>query len=105
MYRLLYGVGMDLLTLARNARTSVEMIDRFYASHLQGEQNIAMIQSRRSKKPNVNADELKQAIDALTDEDLRDMLAKRERRKAANKEMDDAKKPKAKPVPRNAVRS
>lgn len=104
MYRLLYGVGMDLLTLARNARTSVEMIDRFYASHLEGEQNIAMIQSRRSKKPNVHADGLKEAIDALTDEDLRDMLAKRKKRKTANKEVVDAKKPKAKPVPRKAVK-
>ena len=50
MYRLLYGEGLDLLTLARNARTSVEMIDRFYASHLEGEMNIAAIQSRKRKK-------------------------------------------------------
>jgi hypothetical protein len=51
MYRLMYGEGMDLLTLARNARTSPEMIDRHYASKLTGEHNIAMIQSdRRSKK-------------------------------------------------------
>jgi hypothetical protein len=50
MYRLLYGDGLDLLTLARNARTSVEMIDRFYASHLEGEMNIAAIQSRKVKK-------------------------------------------------------
>ncbi len=50
MYRLLYGDGVDLLTLARNARTSPEMIDRFYASHLEGEMNIELIQSRRRKK-------------------------------------------------------
>lgn len=50
MYRLLYGDGVDLLTLARNARTSPEMIDRFYASHLDGEMNIELIQSRRKKK-------------------------------------------------------
>ena len=50
MYRLLYGDGVDLLTLARNARTSPEMIDRFYASHLEGEMNIGLIQSRRNKK-------------------------------------------------------
>ena len=49
MYRLLYGDGVDLLTLARNARTSPEMIDRFYASHLEGEMNIGLIQSRRNK--------------------------------------------------------
>ena len=47
MYRLMYGEGMDLLTLARNARTSPEMIDRFYASKLKGEDNVAMLQSRK----------------------------------------------------------
>jgi hypothetical protein len=50
MYRLLYGEGLDLLTLARNARTSTEMIERFYASHLEGEMNIEMLQSRRGEK-------------------------------------------------------
>jgi integrase len=48
-FRLLYGSGMDLLTLARNARTSVQMIERHYASTLQAEQNIAMLHSRRGK--------------------------------------------------------
>jgi hypothetical protein len=47
MFRLLYGQGIDMLTLARNARTSVQMIERFYASSLDGEMNVAMIQSRR----------------------------------------------------------
>ena len=37
------------MKLARNARTSVEMIDRFYAKPLSGEMNIAMLQSRRRK--------------------------------------------------------
>lgn len=46
--RLLYGKGIDLLTLARNARTSVEMIERFYASQLTPEMNIGLLQSRRS---------------------------------------------------------
>jgi integrase len=50
MFRLLYGQGIDMLTLARNARTSVQMIERFYASTLDGEMNVAMIQSRRSSK-------------------------------------------------------
>ena len=31
-FRLLCGEGIDLLTLARNAGTSLEMVDRFYAS-------------------------------------------------------------------------
>lgn len=50
MFRLLYGQGIDMLTLARNARTSVQMIERFYASSLDGEMNVAMLQSRRSAK-------------------------------------------------------
>ena len=50
MFRLLYGQGIDMLTLARNARTSVQMVERFYASSLDGEMNIAMLQSRRTSK-------------------------------------------------------
>jgi integrase len=50
-FRLLYGEGIDMLTLARNARTSVDMIETFYASTLTGEMNIGMLQSRRIKKP------------------------------------------------------
>jgi hypothetical protein len=46
-FRLLYGRGIDLLTLARNARTSTQMIDRFYASELSAEMNVAMLHSRR----------------------------------------------------------
>ena len=50
MFRLLYGQGIDMLTLARNARTSVQMIERFYASALDGEMNVGMLQSRRLGK-------------------------------------------------------
>lgn len=50
MFRLLDGDNIDLLTLARNARTSVEMIERFYASQLSGEMNIDALQSNRTKK-------------------------------------------------------
>lgn len=50
MFRLLYGQGIDMLTLARNARTSVQMIERFYASSLDGEMNVDMLQSRRQRK-------------------------------------------------------
>jgi hypothetical protein len=50
MFRLMYGEGMDLITLSRNARTSPEMINRFYARKLMGEQNVDMIQSRRRRK-------------------------------------------------------
>lgn len=47
-FRLLYGRGIDLLTLARNARTSVEMIERFYSSNLTAEMNVDMLQSKRT---------------------------------------------------------
>ena len=50
-FRLLYGQGIDLLTLARNARTSVDVINTHYASTVAGEQNIALLQSRRSRNP------------------------------------------------------
>jgi integrase len=46
-FRLLYGGNIDLLTLARNARTSVEMIEKFYSSNLTSEMNIGLLQSRR----------------------------------------------------------
>ena len=51
MYRLMFGFGIDTLTLARNARTSPEMIDRFYAAPLQGEMNVGMLQSKRRPRP------------------------------------------------------
>jgi hypothetical protein len=47
-FRLLYGQGIDLVTLARNARTSVEVINNHYASTVTGDQNIAMLQSKRT---------------------------------------------------------
>lgn len=50
MFRLMYGEKIDHVTLARNGRTSPEMINRHYASHLRGEDNIEMLQSRRIKK-------------------------------------------------------
>jgi len=51
MYRLLQSDGLDTLTLARNCRTSVEMIDRFYASSLTAEMNRDRLHSfRRSNR-------------------------------------------------------
>jgi hypothetical protein len=35
--------------MARNARTSVEMIDKFYASTLSAEMNIALLLGKRAK--------------------------------------------------------
>lgn len=46
MFRLLHG-HVDLLTLARASRTSVEMIDRFYAKPLHAEMNVDLIHSHR----------------------------------------------------------
>lgn len=51
-FRLLYGEGVDLLTLAKNARTSVNMIERHYASTLNGEMNIGLLHSKRTRKSN-----------------------------------------------------
>jgi len=48
MFRLTLGDQIDLLTLARNARTSVEMIERFYAKPLQAEMNVGKLQSMRA---------------------------------------------------------
>lgn len=48
MNRLIKGDNVSLLTLARNARTSAEMIDRFYAKHLTAEMNISELQSSRA---------------------------------------------------------
>lgn len=49
-FRLLYGEGVDLLTLAKNARTSVNMIEKHYASTLNGEMNIGLLHSKRVRK-------------------------------------------------------
>lgn len=45
MERLLNGGTIDVLSLARNARTSVKMIERFYARHLHGEMVVGKIHS------------------------------------------------------------
>jgi len=37
-----------VVTLARNARTSVEMIEKFYASTLSAEMNIALLHGKRN---------------------------------------------------------
>lgn len=50
MYRLMFGVGMSTLVLAKNARTGEDMLKRFYASQLEGVDNIKMLQSRRRKQ-------------------------------------------------------
>lgn len=50
MFRLTNADNLDMFTLAKNARTSVEMIQRFYGSHLHGEMMVEKLQSRKAKK-------------------------------------------------------
>ena len=61
-FRLLYGEGVDLLTLAKNARTSVNMIEKHYASTLNGEMNVGLLHSKRVKRIKY----IKQAIHNIT---------------------------------------
>ena len=51
MFSLMFGRTLDTLTLARNARTSPERIDRFYAAPLQGEMNAGELQCKRRPRP------------------------------------------------------
>jgi hypothetical protein len=51
-------VGINTLALARNARTGVDMIDRFYAKPLSGEMNIGMLQSKRKNRKIYDGDEM-----------------------------------------------
>jgi hypothetical protein len=62
MFRLIEAQDLDLLTLARNARTSVEMIERFYAKHLTGEMNVRKIQSNRSVSKTMRNEEIKDRL-------------------------------------------
>lgn len=50
MLRLTKGENVDLLTLARNCRTSIEMLERFYASHLTPEMNVGKLTGIKAKK-------------------------------------------------------
>ena len=45
MDRLVYGDTVDVNAIAQNARTSTEMIDRFYGSSLEAEIHIGKLQS------------------------------------------------------------
>jgi len=55
-FRLLNAEDLDLLTLARNCRTSVEMIDRFYASSLTPEMNKDRLHSFRRETRHTRPD-------------------------------------------------
>jgi integrase len=49
MLTLTLGDSVDLLTLARNMRSSVSMLERFYLSHLSAEMNVEKLQSRKKR--------------------------------------------------------
>ena len=69
MFRLINGRGINLLSLARNARTSVEMIDRFYAKHLTAEMNVIDLQSQTNEKLEEVTNEARQQVRANGKED------------------------------------
>ena len=69
MMRLINGRGINLLSLARNARTSVEMIDRFYAKHLTAEMNVIDLQSHTNEKLEEITNEVRQRVRANGNED------------------------------------
>jgi len=58
MFRLTKGDKIDSLTLAKNARTSVEMLERFYAKHLTPEMNVDKIQSMKKRQKGVEPNEV-----------------------------------------------
>lgn len=62
MLRLINGRGINLLTLARNARTSVEMIDRFYGKHLTAEMNVVELQSHGNERLAEVMDDVRQRV-------------------------------------------
>ena len=69
MFRLINGRGINLLSLARNARTSVEMIDRFYAKHLTAEMNVIDLQSHNNETLEDITNEVRQRVRANGNED------------------------------------
>jgi len=55
--------GADIYQIAKNCRTSVEMIEKFYASHIKTTLDAAAINVRRPKRP-------KKAAETLPDDDV-----------------------------------
>ncbi|MGB4345681.1 MAG: phage integrase SAM-like domain-containing protein [Burkholderiaceae bacterium] len=50
MFRLMFGDNIPKEQIADNARTSVDMINRFYGSYLENEVNVGKLQSRKIRK-------------------------------------------------------
>ena len=49
--------GADIYQIAKNCRTSVEMIEQFYASHIKNTLDASVINVRKSRKRLEKADE------------------------------------------------
>ncbi len=47
--------GADIYQIAKNCRTSVEMIEKFYASHIKTSLDAAAINVRKSRRPDKKA--------------------------------------------------
>jgi len=54
MYRFLYGDKVDLFLLAKNALTSVEILQRFYLSHAESKMRIKELQSFKDKEAEIS---------------------------------------------------
>jgi len=50
VFRIVNSRGLDTLTLAKNARTSVEMLERFYLRHFHAEMALDKLHSQKSKR-------------------------------------------------------
>ena len=71
MFRLLFGRGMDTLSLARHARTSPDGIDRFHAATLQGKMKVGVwlsVFDGICERSGINGDS---TLDCQTTEQLR----------------------------------
>ena len=76
MDRLVHGEVVDVNAIATNARTTSEMIERFYGSRLEGEMNIGKIQSDIRKKPVVEKQPEEKAAEQSKAVETKDRLAK-----------------------------
>jgi len=56
--------GADIYQIAKNCRTSVEMIEKFYAAHIKNTLDAASINVRRPRKSQKEEDKAKEEAEA-----------------------------------------
>jgi hypothetical protein len=56
--------GADVYQIAKNCRTSVKMIEEFYASHIKNMVDASVINVRRSKQPKARTSKAKRRANA-----------------------------------------